>query len=82
MREVSETVDVIIPTLGRKKYLLQVLQDLSHQTVLPEKVIIVEQNSDVNAVSDIQKSLDRKWPFKIIHKFIPRLVSVMLEIWL
>lgn len=66
----KKTVDVIIPTLGREKYLFNVLQDLSKQTLLPEQVIIVEQNQDKNTKSELEFISSRTWPFKIIHKFI------------
>lgn len=64
------TIDVIIPTMGRKQYLYNVLVDLSQQTVLPEKVIILEQNADVNSNSELHYISNQHWPFKITHKFI------------
>jgi len=67
--DVIETIDVIIPTIGRKQYLYDVLKDLSNQTLLPENVIIVEQNSDENSVSDLNYITDENWPFKILHTF-------------
>ncbi len=66
----KKEVDVIIPTLGRKKYLLDVLKDLSAQTVLPKNVIIVEQNPDPNSKSDLDYLVNTKWPFKVEHIFI------------
>jgi glycosyltransferase involved in cell wall biosynthesis len=65
-------VDVLIPTLGRKEHLHNVLKDLSKQTILPQKVIIVEQNGDENSVSDLDY-LNNDWPFKIDHTFIHQL---------
>lgn len=49
----KETIDVIIPTLGRKKYLYDVLVDLTKQTLIPKKVIIVEQHADEHAASEL-----------------------------
>ncbi|TXD49131.1 glycosyltransferase family 2 protein [Polaribacter sp. IC073] len=66
------TVDVLIPTLGRKEHLKNVLKDLSKQTLLPEKVIIVEQNGLENSVSELDY-LNNNWPFKIDHTFIHQL---------
>ena len=66
------TVDVLIPTLKRKKYLKDVLLDLSKQTILPKKVIIVEQDPDINATSELDY-LNDKWPFEIEHSFIHQL---------
>ena len=66
----AKTVDVIIPTLGRKPFLLDVLNDLASQTVLPKRVIIVEQNPDTNAKSELDYLIIKSWPFHITHKFI------------
>lgn len=66
------SVDVVIPTLGRKLYLYDVLKDLSKQTILPKKVIIVEQNADENSVSELDY-LKENWPFEIDHTFIHQL---------
>lgn len=62
------SIDVLIPTLGRKKYLLDVLDCLSKQTLLPKKVIIVEQNPDKNSKSELDY-LSNNWPFEINHTF-------------
>ncbi|GAA4815420.1 glycosyltransferase family A protein [Litoribaculum gwangyangense] len=64
------SIDVIIPTLGRKAFLHDVLLDLEKQTFLPKQVIIVEQNEDKNSKSDLDFIANNVWPFKIIHKFI------------
>ena len=47
------SIDVIIPTIGRKKLLYDVLCDLRKQTHLPQNVIIVEQNSLLESKSEI-----------------------------
>lgn len=65
-----ETVDVLIPTIGRKKYLYDVLSDLLKQTHLPENVIIVEQNPDMQSTSELDYLDAENWPFKIKHTFI------------
>ncbi len=64
------SIDVIIPTLGRKQYVLQVLEDLKVQNLLPKKVIIVEQNPDSGSQSDFSELKTRTWPFEIVHHFI------------
>lgn len=66
-------IDVIIPTIGRKKYLYDVLKDLAKQVVLPKNVIIVEQNEDVNSISELDYLTKEDWPFKIKHSFINQL---------
>lgn len=64
------TLDVIIPTIGRKKYLLDVLIDLKNQTHLPNNVIIVEQNPAENSISELDFLTNQIWPFHIKHTFI------------
>jgi GT2 family glycosyltransferase len=64
-----KTIDVIIPTIGRKKYLYDVLKDLAKQTLLPQKVIIVEQNPVENSASNLDYLMTESWPFKIKHLF-------------
>jgi len=66
----KSSIDVIIPTIGRKDYLHDVLKDLSNQTLLPEKVIVIEQNENLNSKSELDFITSTKWPFKIFHKFI------------
>ncbi|MGM0932645.1 MAG: glycosyltransferase family 2 protein [Bacteroidota bacterium] len=63
------SIDVIIPTLGRKQYLLQVLDDLKVQSLLPKKVIIVEQNPDPDSQTELQELKTQSWPFEIVHQF-------------
>ena len=62
--------DVIIPTLGRPHYLYDVLKDFCKQTILPSSVIIVEQNAESSATSQLHYLKDEFWPFEIIHEFI------------
>jgi glycosyltransferase involved in cell wall biosynthesis len=65
----KKTIDVIIPTIGRKNYLYAVLQDLTLQTHLPVNVIIVEQNLQPDSVSELDYLTSEKWPFIIKHTF-------------
>ena len=69
----TDTVDVLIPTLGRKKTLYDVLQDLKSQTILPKNVIIVEQNQDPNLGSELDYIYTESWPFVIKHTFTHQL---------
>jgi glycosyltransferase involved in cell wall biosynthesis len=64
-----KAIDVIIPTIGRKQYLYDVLKYLSEQTLLPKKVIIIEQNPDVNSKTELDYIEKESWPFKINHVF-------------
>jgi GT2 family glycosyltransferase len=65
----TATIDVIIPTIGRKKYLYDVLCDLKVQTHVPKKVIIVEQNPLPYSVSELDFIEKDSWPFEIKHIF-------------
>ena len=64
-----KTIDVIIPTIGRKQYLYDVLKDLAAQTLLPNNVIIVEQNPLKESVSELYYLKTEDWPFTIKHTF-------------
>ena len=66
----DSSIDVIIPTMGRKQYLHDVLKDLSVQTHLPKKVIIVEQNPNQKSTTELDFIENESWPFKVVHKFI------------
>ena len=63
------SLDVIIPTIGREKYVYDVLLDLKKQSFLPKKVIIVEQNPQPNSTSGLSFIFDTEWPFEIDHTF-------------
>ncbi|MBI9042238.1 glycosyltransferase family 2 protein [Lutibacter sp.] len=65
----TATIDVIIPTIGRKAYLYDVLCDLRKQTHLPKNVIIVEQNPLEDSVSELDYLTNENWPFEIKHTF-------------
>ncbi len=72
--EVSQNnIDVVIPTIGRKSYLYDVLKDLTVQTILPKQVIIVEQNGDKNAGTELDYLKEESWPFEITHHFTHQL---------
>lgn len=62
-------IDVIIPTLDREKYLLQVLKDLKAQSLLPQNIIIVEQDPNPGSGSKLTEILTQDWPFNIEHIF-------------
>jgi GT2 family glycosyltransferase len=66
----TATVDVIIPTIGRKDYLFDVLKDFSKQTLLPKKIVIVEQNPVAGSTSELDYIQNEQWPFEIHHTFM------------
>ncbi|MCM4154685.1 glycosyltransferase family A protein [Gramella sp. AN32] len=68
----KETVDVIIPTMGRPGHLKNVLEDLKSQDHQPSKVIIVEQEPDRNSQTQLDFLVKNGWPFEIVHHFIRR----------
>lgn len=61
--------DVIIPTIGRKEYLYNVLKDFKKQHILPNTIIIVEQNPEPESKSELDYIYNETWPFKINHTF-------------
>lgn len=65
-----DTYDVLIPTIGRKQYLFDFLNDLADQTQLPKRVIVIEQNPDHESTSDLDYLHQEGWPFEIKHHFI------------
>lgn len=69
----DDTIDVLIPTLGRKKYLKDVLDDLSKQSCIPLNVIIIEQHPDNKIESELDYIYNQEWPFNIKHKYIHQL---------
>lgn len=66
----DKTIDVIIPTIGRKNYLYDVLKDFAQQTYLPKNIIIVEQNPNLESKSELDYLTSESWPFAIKHIFI------------
>lgn len=60
--------DVVIPTIGRAKYLKDILVDLNNQAITPKRVIIVEQITTERVVSELEYLLKSHWNFEIIHK--------------
>ncbi len=63
------TIDVLIPTIGRKDYLLSVLENLESQTYQPTNVIIIEQNPDMKSFSELDYIQNGNWSFNIKHHF-------------
>ncbi len=63
------TIDVLIPTIGRKQYLFEVLNNLANQTYLPVNVIVIEQNPEEDSVSELDFIQNNPWPFSIKHHF-------------
>ncbi|WP_124980913.1 glycosyltransferase family 2 protein [Nonlabens xiamenensis] len=68
-RQINTDYEVVIPTMGRASYLKDVLSDLKAQHILPKKIIIIEQNADRHAKSELGY-LKEDWGFEIEHHFI------------
>lgn len=66
----KRTIDIVIPTIGRSNYLYDVLKDFAKQHLLPNKIIIVEQNPQEGSKSELDYIQNEKWPFEIKHFFI------------
>jgi glycosyltransferase involved in cell wall biosynthesis len=56
-------VDVVIPTLGRPGPLRDTLEDLSAQTFLPRRVIVIAQDSTPKPTGE--------WPFDLVFLSLP-----------
>jgi len=65
----NESIDVLIPTLGRPEYLKKFLNDLRNQSLLPKRVIIIEQRPE-GAKTELNYLKEKFWPFEIIHHCI------------
>ncbi|CAL65559.1 glycosyltransferase family 2 protein [Christiangramia forsetii] len=65
-----DTIDILIPTIGRPEYLRQVVLDLKAQTHLPSKLIIIEQEPDLNSKTQLDFLYKEDWPFEIVHRLI------------
>lgn len=69
----NETIDVVIPTLGRANFLYNVLIDLNNQTKIPTNVIIIEQDDCEIPKSELDFINQNNWKFNINHKLINQL---------
>nr|WP_306422324.1 glycosyltransferase family A protein [Algoriphagus sp. AGSA1] len=65
-------IDVLIPSLGREEYVEQFLNDLKSQSIVPTKIIIVEQEKEMNAGCQMAFLTEKDWPFEIKHIFSRR----------
>ncbi len=65
-----KSVDVILPTLGRLDHLRNVLLDLSGQTVLPNRVVIIEQIPPDLTWPAISLDYEQEYPFEIVKKIV------------
>jgi glycosyltransferase involved in cell wall biosynthesis len=68
----SDSVEVVIPTLGRAAYLKDVLTDLAKQSLVPDTVTIIEQNTVQGAPSELDYLQSANYPFQIKHQLIYR----------
>ncbi len=66
----TPAVDVVLPTLGRAAAVRDVLADLARQTVLPRRVIVVEQNPQPDGTSELADLSRQSWPFALHHRFV------------
>jgi len=71
--DITDTIDVVIPTIGRAKYIETVFNLLAKQTHLPSKVIVVEQNAVEGVPTELNFIYNKIWPFKIEHQLIYQL---------
>lgn len=60
----EQGVDVIIPTMSRQEYTLQLLKDYKNQSLPPNKVIIIDATPEKEWRTDIYRGED--YPFELI----------------
>jgi glycosyltransferase involved in cell wall biosynthesis len=60
----SQNITVVLPTYGRRQYLMEVLEDLRSQTIKPTQIIIADGNQDID-FEVYEKFNDL--PLEIIH---------------
>ncbi|MGY5847692.1 glycosyltransferase family 2 protein [Salegentibacter sp. HM20] len=63
----EQGVDVIIPTMSRQEYTLQLLKDYKNQSLLPNKVIIIDATPEKERRTDIY--IDEDYPFELIVRW-------------
>jgi glycosyltransferase involved in cell wall biosynthesis len=68
---IYESIDVLIPTIGRSQHVIRFLDDLAQQSYPIKRVIIIEQKPN-GGESDLTQALSQTWPFEIVHKLITR----------
>lgn len=68
----KKEIDLVIPTLGRKKLLEDFLMDLNNQSLLPRKVIVVEQKTDNHPGSQLKELNDKNWKFTLEIIFLDK----------
>ena len=74
------TISVIIPCFNEENYLDNCLTTLSQQTLLPDEVIICNNNSTDNSVV-IAKNYLKKLPLKIINQPIKGIMPTVEKAW-
>lgn len=67
------TIDVIIPTIGRSHLIENDLCYFAAQALIPNKIIIIEQQPIINASSELSDIVKKEWPFVIEHYLIYKL---------
>ncbi|TQI71523.1 hypothetical protein JM79_2463 [Gramella sp. Hel_I_59] len=72
LSQLSNNIDVILPTIGRTEQVKQVLNDLRNQSLTPYQVILIEQKPGEDHTSDLQGLVKEKWPFQLVHIFTQR----------
>lgn len=61
------SLDVLVPTLGRPDQVRDLLGDLVGQTVLPDRVILVEQDPQGGTETALGFLGGQTWPFDVLH---------------
>ncbi|WP_405199447.1 glycosyltransferase family 2 protein [Christiangramia sp. LLG6405-1] len=61
------TVDVIVPTMFRREFTLQLLEDYKNQTYNPTRIIVIDATPEDQRNPDLYK--DSEYPFELVVKW-------------
>ncbi len=64
-------IEVLIPTLGRAQHVRNLLDDLTRQTLVPRRVVVVEQRPAEMPGPDLEGIEDDAWPFAVDRHRVP-----------
>ena len=68
---VEASIDAIIPTLDRPGHVANVLRDLAAQSLIPRRVLIVEQAAESGSTSKLVALAQEEWPFQVELHSVP-----------
>ncbi|MCP4658254.1 MAG: glycosyltransferase [bacterium] len=67
----SPAIEVLIPTLGRAEHVRNLLHDLTLQSLVPRRVVLVEQRAADTPDPELEGIEDDQWPFAVDRYRVP-----------